>query len=181
MSLPCFRAACVAACLLLAAGIASAAQVTVRVEPPLTIVPIFDTFTVDLVADITVPVLGWGLDIDLSDPAVASVVGLPAIGGEWVPASSSDGDGLAGVAFPSSVQGADILLATITYSADALGVTDLIPGVTPGDLTEGFALDPDGFATLELIGGQVFVLPEPATLLLLGVAGGFLVSRRRPT
>jgi len=52
---------------------------------------------------------------------------------------------------------------------------------TPGDLTEGFALDPTGFATATFEPGQVNVIPEPATLLPLAcvLIGSFGRARSR--
>jgi len=46
------------------------------------------------------------------------------------------------------VSGPGVLLATLTFHADAIGEVDLNASVTPGDPWEGFALDPSGFATL---------------------------------
>ncbi|MEE9294619.1 MAG: PEP-CTERM sorting domain-containing protein [Phycisphaerae bacterium] len=82
---------------------------------------------------------------------------------------------MAALAFPDSIAGDDILLATITLSADALGETDLLLSTTAGDLTEGFPLDPTGFAGITFEPGHVTVIPAPGTVLLgmigLGVAG----------
>ena len=152
-------------------------DVTVRFDPPEQTVQVGDTFTVGLVADITLPVLGWGLDVSLVPSDLVTPSGLPSIGPLWVPAYSSDGDGLAGLAFPDSVVGSGVLLATLTYHADAVGIADLLASVTSEDGTEGFALDPTGFASVRFDPGEVTVMPEPAGLLLL--ANGVLVSASR--
>jgi hypothetical protein len=151
------------------------ATVTVRFEPSDLAVDVSDAFTLDIVADIPDPVLGWGLDLAL-DPTIASLVGVDAIGPLWTPAFAPDGDGLAAIAFPSSISGNDVLLATLSFSALALGETDLLLSVTPGDLNEGFPLDPTGFADLIFESGHVTV-PEPAALLL--AAGMLTVMQRR--
>lgn len=144
--------------------------------------PLTDTTTVggsvayEIRADLTNPILGWGLDLSLSNPAVASVTGV-AVGGSWT-AASGDGDGLGGLAFPSGISGANILLATVTLEGDAIGSTDLLLSVTPGDQTEGFALDPIGFdGNVTLGSGELNVVPEPASLMLIGL--GALALRRR--
>lgn len=146
-----------------------------------------DTFSVELLADIQDPVLGWGLDVGfdptiLSDPAVS-------IGSSWFPANSLDGDGLAGLAFPFPVSGSNTLLATLTFTTLDYGSSPLIASITPGDLTEGFPLvPPGGFAEVDFINSGVNVsaapVPEPATILLLatgllGVAGEARRRRRK--
>lgn len=100
-------------------------------------------------------------------------------GPEWVPAFAPDGDGLAGIAFPTGVSGNDILLATITFSGDAVGETDLFLSTTPQDLTEGFGLDPTGFAEVSFAPGHVEVIPEPASVSLLVVCC-LVVFTRKP-
>ena len=164
------------ATLLLIASIVEAglvSDVVVRFVPPSQIVNFDDVFTVDVVADINTPVVGWGLDVDLSVPTIASTFAAPSVAfPPWIAAAAADGDGLAGLADPfaptnGSVSGIGILLATLTFHADAQGTTDLLMSTTPGDLSEGFPLDPTGFATVTFEPGQVVVVPEPATLLPL--------------
>ena len=145
-----------------------------------------EVFNIDIVADIPDAVVAWGLDLTIEDAIVLSPVGDPVIGPLWIAGYAPDGDGLAGLTYPSSVVGNDILLATITFSADAVGETDLLlsddnppPHLSPpNDLTEGFGLDPTGFAEVTYQPGHVEVVPEPATLILLAF-GGLLAFRKR--
>ena len=165
-------------------------DVCLRFDPSINEVVVGETFEVDIVADIVTPVVGWGLDLTIDAPGIISLVGDPAIPNPpWAATIAPDGDKLAALAKPSkptngSVSGIGIVLATLTFSADALGQTDLILGITPGDLTEGFALDPTGFATITFEPGNVSVIPEPTTLLLLLSVLSYVLgsarSRRRP-
>ena len=108
---------------------------------------------------------------------VVSQTAAPSIGPLWVAAYAPDGDGLATLAFPSSVSGSGILLASVSLSADTIGQTALWISTTPGDLNEGFALASTGFADLTFESGHVTVTPEPGSLALLATAT--LVFRRR--
>jgi hypothetical protein len=172
---------CLVVAFLLAAALpvsAGLVDVTVRFEPAERTVNVGDDFTVNVVADINPPVVGWGLDVNAVTPMIISPVGLPTIGSAWIPAYAPDGDGLAGLAFPDSVSGAGVLLATLTFHADAIGETDLLAGVTPGDGTEGFALDPTGSAITSFEPAHLIVIPEPATALLVCVLVGPFARRR---
>ena len=92
--------------------------------------------------------------------------------------SAPDGDGLAGIVEPPDpVWGDGIVLATVELSLDAYGFAWLTPGATMDDLFEGF-LTPDGFvADVEWVPGCIEI-PEPATLVLLGL-GSVLLRRRK--
>lgn len=100
------------------------ADVTVRFDPTDSVVGLGDVFTVDIIADIPDPVLGWGLDVAF-DPSILSQVGLPAIGSSWIGAPTLDGDGLGGLAFPFPIVGSDVRSATLTLSADAGNPADV--------------------------------------------------------
>jgi len=152
------------------------AEVSVRATPSAKTVNVGQPFDMQLRADIGDPVLGWGLDVTFDGDIIGQALA-PTIGPLWASVHTPDGDGLAGLKFPPSISGNDILLATLHFVAIAPGQTDLVIGVTAGDLTEGFALDPTGFASLHFEPASVTVVPEPASGLLL--AGCVMWLRRR--
>jgi hypothetical protein len=153
-------------------------DVSVRFEPADQTVGIGEPITVNLVADVTSPVIGWGLDVIEDTPGIITPSAPMTIGPAWWAADTVDGDGLAGLAFPDSYSGTGILLATFSFTAIAEGDTYLLASYTLGDDTEGFALDPSGFANVEFVPGHITVTPEPAALAMLMI-GGLIVSRRR--
>lgn len=167
----------VALCMLLATPTANA-SVIVSVVPAQQTVNIGDTFSVQIIADMSLPIVGWGLDFDVVDDSIVSIVTTPTIGPLWFGVGTPDGDGLAGLAFPNPVSGNGILLATIQLLADEFGETDLLLSYTSGDLTEGFALQQPGqFDSVEFIGGHVTVVPAPGALVAVLVGCGGLITR----
>jgi len=136
------------------------------------------TFEVQIVADLSDPIVGWGLDLGF-DASLLSTVGAPVIGPAWAGVFAPDGDGLSGLTPSVGISGNDILLATLTFTADALGASALIASVTPGALTEGFALDPTGFDSLAFTNGLIEVVPEPSTALLVSLGLLATATRRR--
>ena len=156
----------------------AAALSSVRVETSNASPVIGSTFEVQIIADFSDPILGFGLDLDF-DASALSVVSLPIIGPDWFGVASADGDGLAGLAGGIGVVGTDVLLATLILSADAVGLTLLDLSITVADLTEGFALIPTGFDTVEFTGTQIEVTPEPSTSLLLSFGLLALAQRGR--
>ncbi|MFH1108167.1 MAG: cohesin domain-containing protein [Planctomycetota bacterium] len=159
-------------------GGAARGGLIVRFDTPERTVGLGDVFTIDILADVGDPLVGWGFDLSF-DPSILSLVDSPAIGPRWIPASAPDGDGLAGLAFPDSVSGAGVRLASVTFSAVTLGETGLTMSTTAGDLTEGFALDPTGFAQAVFESAHVFVVPEPATGLLCAIVLSIIGLRAR--
>jgi MYXO-CTERM domain-containing protein len=138
-------------------------------------------FDLYVLGDLSTPIVGFGLDVSF-DPSRASQVGTPAIGPSWVAVFAADGDGLAGVAFPSGVAGFGVLLATLRLEPIALGPLQIEASITPGDLSEGFALAGAGFDDVVLQGITLqVVVPETSSLglALLGVALASALRRRR--
>ncbi|OWY72492.1 hypothetical protein B7486_06110 [cyanobacterium TDX16] len=146
-------------------------DVCVRMELDEQIIVEGGYFSVNIVADINVPVVGWGIDLRLTPESAIALAGLPSIGSAWVPSPSADGDGLAALAFPNAITGNAILLATVDLQAISIGDAELSIETTIGDLTEGFARDPMGFASLTATPAHVTVIPEPAAFALLCFAG----------
>lgn len=154
--------------------------------PQDTVVFVGDSFNVDIVADIesTEAIIGWGLDLgyDTTQLSWDSVT----VGSLWTPLSG-DGDGLGGLfpppLFPpTGVWGSDVLLASLEFSCLDIGISSLDLSVTPGDWTEGFAIDPNlggGFTDWDYTAGSVSNVPEPATMLLLGSGIAGLAAFRR--
>lgn len=174
---------CRVLCTLLAVGafaLSASADITVSFDPVHSWTVVGGTVAVDIVADIPEEdaILGWGLDLTINDPAIASWA-LDSIGPLFDPiVQNPDGDLLGGlVPAPGNVWG-NVVLATIEFTGLNCGVTNLLlSDSSPGDPTEGFALDPVGLAVVNYVAGDLCVIPEPAALVLLAVAG--LLVRRR--
>jgi hypothetical protein len=158
----------VVAVLLLWTG-SAAAESSVRIETASPTAVLGSSFDVRIVVDLSLPVVGWGLDLGF-DPAILSLDAAPIIGPDWVGVFAPDGDGLSGLTPSVGISGTDILLATLSFTADSLGTSALLLSVTAGALTEGFALDPSGFDSIVFTNGLVEVVPEPATGLLFAGA-----------
>ncbi len=154
------------------------AALIVRLTPAHTMVPLGASVQIEIRADIPIPILGWGVDISQSSLILAEN-GPPAVGPLWSPAHSLDGDRLVGLAFPSSISGTNILLATLTWTALNVGETTLAATITPDDPTEGFALDPAGFDTAVFEPALVTVMPDPASLWLISLGTLALFKGKR--
>jgi hypothetical protein len=163
--------------------VAWATPISVSLEASSNSVFVGDIFTIDILADIPDPVLGWGLDLNF-DYGLVSQSAPPLVGTSWLPLfSTMDGDGLAGVTFPVPVSGANVLLASLTFEASAAGFATFAAGYTPLDLTEGFPLvEPGSFADVSFTNTIVTInsvdIPEPKPLLLFGVGLAVLAMTR---
>ena len=150
------------------------------VEAGRVIVGVGQSFQVDVLGDLSEPIVGWGLDAntDASKLLLSDV----SVGSAWLPVGSADGDGLAGLAGLPGVSGNAVLIATLTFEGLTAGLTDLLLGVTPGDNSEGFALvQPGSFDNVVFPPALgVTVVPEPASagLLALGLLALTAAARR---
>jgi len=155
--------------------LASGATVIVTLVPAAPRVGVGETVTVELVAafgpgDL---VLAWGLDL-VFDPALVAVSEAPALGASWLGFDTPDGDGLGGVAL-AGITGTH-LLATLALEGLAPGLVQLGFATTPRDRTEGFALDPTGFASgVVFQGASLEVVPEPRLLAFALLASAALL------
>jgi hypothetical protein len=169
----------VSAAIALAPGVASALSV-VRFLPEATEVTYGTTFELYVLGDLSEPIVGFGVDV-VWDPALAAQIGEPTVGPSWIGVFAPDGDGLAAVAFPGGVAGFGVLLATLRLEPTALGVLEIDAEITPGDLSEGFALVGSGFDDVIFEGTSVqVVVPEPSSVgfVLFGVALAAAARRR---
>jgi hypothetical protein len=160
---------------------ATYADVEARIAPDEKTVNLNDVFTLEIRADNLADVTGWGLDLTNENPGIISLID-NQIEAPWRSANGFDADGLCAVVDPfqsGPVAGSDMLLATLTFSADALGDAYLSLGVTPGDLTEGFPTSiPGEFLPAQYSEGLVHVVPEPSGLLL-SIPMLMFIARRR--
>lgn len=182
----------------------SATLITVGFDPSSSIIHNGNTFTMDLIANVdpSSPISSFTLDIAF-DPAILDVVSaeVPIDLGSgfgvqtFPPLFELDNtigliDNLGGFVLPFNFGGpgqlsGPLTLATLTFEAEALGITSITPIINPDDPAEGFGLPwpPGGlvsFDEITLNTGSVIVVPEPCTLFFVG-AGliGMAGLRRR--
>jgi hypothetical protein len=136
------------------------------------------------------PIVAWGLDLYF-DEAIVSVSSI-TYGADWSevshdPTAQDLIDGvdynMAAISlFPPGGLAGHVLLANLTFTGLAIGDTDLVLGAhNPPDLSEGFAQSPPPsgvFVPFNAAIGCIEVVPEPATLFLLGFAGLAVIRRR---
>jgi hypothetical protein len=169
----------------LALSTASANPITVGFVQQNSVIPApGGTVNVDIVANIPQEwaVVGWGIDLSIATPGIAALTG-QTIGSSWDAVSyTPDGDLLAGLA-PTppgvGIWGSNVILATLTFTGLAEGVTQIgLSDDSATDLTEGFVYFPVGrpFAPADYEEGSLTIFPEPASFALLALA---LVIRRR--
>jgi hypothetical protein len=158
------------------------ANVTLHLSPEgSTIAGVGSTTAVDIRADFTQSIIGWGLDVQLGQPGIAELVGI-SFGSFWDGGVSIDGDGLSAISDPMQYPlgigpGSDILLATLTFEGLAVGVTPVTLSIS-GEEDEGFLLgDLSGYDTVTFAAGTITV-PEPAGVAL-ALLGGLALLRRR--
>ena len=164
------------------------ALVSLRLEPvPSSVVvdgvlqtSIGESVEIDIVAAFDTAIVGWGLDLEGTQPSLQ--LDDVMVDSAWAAVFAPDGDGLAGLTPAPGVTGDDIVLATLTLTALLAGESLLHLAVTEADLTEGFALQGVGQFDAVDFGEplRVVVTPEPATGVLVASSLVWLgVARRR--
>jgi len=165
---------------LLATGMAATADATtlVRFLPAANPLAVGQETTLEIVADFDEPVVGFGLDLVLAGTSVVTLDDL-AVGPAWTPVPAPDGDGFAGLAPVTGYVGNGVVLATVTLQALLSGATTIGAAITPGDLTEGFALLGSGFDDVLFEPAILQVLPEPGSGLFVAIGVGMALALAR--
>jgi hypothetical protein len=180
-------------------GPVQAGMILVSSQPAKSSVLVNESFTVEITADITENILGFGLDL-LFDPALLVVSDFTIVA-PFLPLRSPDGDHLAGLAYPRDVTGRDVALVTVTFLPLAAGKAEIAVGFTEDDPAEGFPEYGVGrWSELTTVPAVVTIessnaggagpgppgppepeptIPEPATLLLCATTAVGLGRYRR--
>lgn len=174
-----WKAVSAAALLALVAAVPASATVTLHFVQQNTVIPtVGGTANVEIRADFTDAISGWGLDLNVSNPGVADLLSF-TIGPDWDPATDTlDDDLLAGLSesLTGVAAGSNILLATLTFQANGIGSTPISLSVNNED--EGFVLaDTIQLDATNFAAGSIIV-PEPASLALVALGGLALLRRR---
>jgi hypothetical protein len=162
-----------------AAGPTALATVTLSFVQQNTVIPtIGESAVVEVRADLTEAIIGWGLDLAVVDPSVATLTDL-AVALPWDAAEATLDHDLFGATSLTSVgPGTDILLATLTFQAVGDGVTN-IALLTSNDEDEGFALaNWSGLDSVVFASGTITV-PEPTSFLVCTLGGLLLGGMTR--
>ncbi len=146
----------------------------------------------------------FGLDLFMNNAQLLGSDMTVAIDSMFTPFPTADFDGISGsippaftpvppfAPLPFAVSGNDITLATITIANLTQGLFEFNLGVTMADLTEGvfnadflsappglLSIDPSSFETTSVNVGLVEEVSAPAVALIMSLAAGFLLLRRK--
>jgi hypothetical protein len=160
---------------------ALAGIIDVSISPAIQNVPLSNgTTTVQLVANIPAddPLIAYSIDLIIIGASATWNPAATVVGPGFDAAFHHDNDGVSGIVHvpPGSISGNGVVLATLGFNLVGLGATTVSPGITEGDPFEGLTTVGLDFAPHTLHAGVINVIPEPATLALLGL--GMLLRRR---
>jgi len=167
-------------------GLPSAYATDIDLQPSSTFAVVGDTFNINILANIDQPdaIIAFGFDLDISGTGSLAYNGFTMGSGfsDDPFFGPNDADGIYGVSggdflFGPAVSGNDILLGALSFTAD--GVGNVLVGLGADDLnfnfTEGLIpvdIDLANFMPVVLPAEVTITsapVPEPATLLLIGV------------
>ncbi|MGD8450503.1 MAG: PEP-CTERM sorting domain-containing protein [Phycisphaerae bacterium] len=168
---------CIATLAVLACVSPASADIIVWLDPASSTVDVGGSVSVGLMAHFDEPVVAWGMDLVLDEPAFAAWTDT-VIGDDWNPTATLDGDGLSGMRFPAGITG-DVRLATVTFEGLVEGTTTLTLSSGPQE-DEGFLLEAGSLETnVSFTPASLTVVPEPSALVALSASGLLLLRRRR--
>jgi len=143
------------------------ADVMVSLDKPNPSFTTGQTFSVNLLASISDPILGFGLDFNFDSSLLTldSAVVAPS----WFAAIGTEANDVVGLAFPLPVSGSTVV-ETLNFTALNTGSTTLDLAYDSTNLAEGFPLASGGFARSNLRDEAPItgIVPEPSAVFLLG-------------
>jgi len=166
---------------------ADAESIVVSFVPSAATVDLGEQFTVDVIA--TIPagsnLVSWGMDAVYDDMALGHDPAADvAIGAAFTSAFGpvGDGDGLLGVTLAPDppADGGSFVLATLTFTAHELGMTEIGGTFDMDDPFEGFFGVGGGPLPADFGSAMVAVVPLPPAVLAggLGLAIAFMLRRK---
>ena len=169
-------------------GHTTASPITLGFDPTDSTLTQGGEVSVDVVADVPHPVIAFGFDVRFDNTRLGFVDVLFAPGWAPVPPPGppvSDGTGFSALLSPFGPPGGasgSVTLLTLTFVGLSPGLVPLTFDITPGDLSEGFALATGGFADVRPGQADLAVLPravpEPELALLMLIGAGLLAATR---
>lgn len=162
-------------------------SVSLTVQPAATEVKTGNSFEVMIRADISQPIVSYGFSLAF-DQTLLSLDSI-TVPSTFTAMPPPDSTSVAALAFPTPAVGDDVLLATVRFTAKAVGQSPINVTIDPNNPLLGFAQEICGFATTSVAPGAVNItkspprpdppIPEPATVLIMMAGAGFLWRRSR--